>query len=519
MCWVTVTRSTRLDTKVRRVPMLSGSRVALVPAADDDVVLRPPGPPEQIVDVPAAVRDAFRFPLSGPSLARLVGTGARARATIVVEPPSLPVPGAQQDPRPAALAATIDELAACGVPDTRLTLVVAGGLGRRYGQRELERLLPPPRARAFRGRVAVHDVEDDALVPMAGGARANRALVETDLVVVVGAAETVLHGGPGTLAAACDAATVRSLAGAGSLIEAAALPEWERLLAIEEALAALAPAIGLSLVLDLPRLTGTYRGYPYEPEALRAVVRSPFRRIFARLPAFLRRDVLARQQRRIDTIGAYAGPPSVAHAEALLRGVDLRGLRLAEPVDALVVGAPWIGQHHPREIANPLSAAAIALGLALRLYRDAFPVRAGGTLVLVHPLSRSFAQGGGDPYAASFAALRDANEPAELAAAERSAARDERALAAYRGGRACHPLLPYADWAGCAPALSQLGQVVVAGCRDALAARTLGFVPSHGIGSALEMAHGVAGGRAEVGLLLAPPYAPLLVGEGQPSPR
>ena len=137
----------------------------------------------------------------------------------------------------------------------------------------------------------------------------------------------------------------------------------------------------------------------------------------------------------------------------------------------------------------------------------------------MHPLSRSFAQGGGDPYAASFAALRDANEPAELAAAERSAARDERALAAYRGGRACHPLLPYADWAGCAPALSQLGQVVVAGCRDALAARTLGFVPSHGIGSALEMAHGVAGGRAEVGLLLAPPYAPLLVGEGQPSPR
>jgi hypothetical protein len=54
--------------------------------------------------------------------------------------------------------------------------------------------------------------------------------------------------------------------------------------------------------------------------------------------------------------------------------------------------------------------------------------------------------------------------------------------------------------------------VIVAGCRDSLAARTLGFVPSHGIGSALEMAHGVAEGRARVGILLAPPYAPLLVG-------
>jgi hypothetical protein len=111
-----------------------------------------------------------------------------------------------------------------------------------------------------------------------------------------------------------------------------------------------------------------------------------------------------------------------------------------------------------------------------------------------------------------FDALRAARDPEELAAAETDAAVDARAIAAYRTGRTCHPLLPYADWAGCRPALSRLGRVLVAGCRDAIAARALGFVPSHGIGSALEMAHGVSGGRARVGILLAPPYAPLLVG-------
>jgi hypothetical protein len=37
-------------------------------------------------------------------------------------------------------------------------------------------------------------------------------------------------------------------------------------------------------------------------------------------------------------------------------------------------------------------------------------------------------------------------------------------------------------------------------------------VPSHSISNALDMAHGVAGGRARVGVLLAPPYAPILVG-------
>jgi hypothetical protein len=111
-----------------------------------------------------------------------------------------------------------------------------------------------------------------------------------------------------------------------------------------------------------------------------------------------------------------------------------------------------------------------------------------------------------------FNALRTALDTAELAAAETGAAADAKALSAYRAGKACHPLLPYADWAGCTPVLSHLGRVVVAGCRDAIAARALGFIPSHSIASALEMAHGVAGGRARVGILLAPPYPPLLVG-------
>jgi hypothetical protein len=53
--------------------------------------------------------------------------------------------------------------------------------------------------------------------------------------------------------------------------------------------------------------------------------------------------------------------------------------------------------------------------------------------------------------------------------------------------------------------------VLVAGCRDAGAARALGFVPTHSIATALEMARGVAGGTHRLGVLLAPPYAPLVV--------
>jgi hypothetical protein len=340
----------------------------------------------------------------------------------------------------------------------------------------------------------------------------NRALVDTDLTLVLTAAESVLHGGPGALLAASDAATVRRAAEVDSLLEPAGAPEWELALALEAALARRVPLLGVSLVLDLPRLTGTYRGYPDAPESLRRVARSPFRAVFTTLPELLRRDILDRVGRRVAATAAYAGPPAIAHAEALLRGVALRGTEISEPVDALVLGVPWVGAHVPREPLNPVTAAAIALGIALRLRRDAFPVRPGGTLVLVHPLRRSFAQGTQAPYVAMFEALRSARSPDDLEAAERAVAADERALDAYRGGRACHPLLPFADWAGCTPALSRLGRVVVAGCRDALAARTLGFVPSRGIGSALETAHGLSGGHARVGILVAPPYAPLLVG-------
>ena len=496
---------------MRRVPLLSGSRVVLVPARDDDVVLRPPPPPTQVVDVAGAVQDALRYPLSGGPLDALAERGGRA--TIVVEPAALPLPGAPQDARQIAVATAIAELERCGVPDERQTILVAGGLGRRFGQRDLERVLPPPQARAFRGRVVVHDAEGEDLVPIVEGVRANPALVETDLVLAVTAAETVLHGGPGALLAACDAETVRSTSGVDSLLEASRSPAWELALRVEAALSERAELSGVSLVLDLPRLTGRYGGYPHDEQVVARVAASPLRAVFGILPGAARRDMLSRQGRRMAATGAFAGRPSVAHAEALLRGVARRGVRLEEPVDALVTGLPWIGPHIPREPLNPITGAAVALGLALRLRRDAFPVRDGGTLVIVHSLTRTFAHVTQAPYAAMFDALRQHEHPDELVAAERAAAADTQALDAYRSGRACHPLLPYADWAGCAPALARLGRVIVAGSRDAVAARTLGFVPSHGIGSALDMAHGVAGGGARVGVLLAPPYAPLLVGE------
>jgi hypothetical protein len=210
----------------------------------------------------------------------------------------------------------------------------------------------------------------------------------------------------------------------------------------------------------------------------------------------------------------FAGPPSVAHAEALVRAVASRSTQIGDPFDAICLGIPPATPYLPREPPNPLIAAYLGLGLALRLWREAFPVVEGGTVILAHRFSRRFAHPTQQPYRAFFQALRTVGsaEPEALVEVERQAASDDRSLRGYREGRTCHPLLPFVDWRSCRPAVDRLGTVLVAGCRDATAARQLGFVPTRGIGAALAMARGRAGREPRIGFLMAPPYFPLQVG-------
>src|SRR5581483_2397897 len=273
-----------LDPVMRKIPLLYGSRMVVASADDDAVVLAPPPPPDRpIADVGAAVRDALRFPLAGASLETIVPRDARA--TILVEAAGLPIPAANRtrDPRHAALVAAADELERLGVRSDHQTILVAAGLARRPSRRVVESLVTPEFALRFRGEVAVHDAEDDGLVEVGEHEgmplKAHRAVAESDVVVVISAAVTVLHGGPAALLAASSADAIRS-ASAESLLEAHLAPGWQLALALERAVRRRTPLIGVSLALDLPRFAGTLRGYPYEAEAVERVARSRLARGF-----------------------------------------------------------------------------------------------------------------------------------------------------------------------------------------------------------------------------------------------
>ena len=493
-----------------KVPVLAGSSIAVVNTPEHAVVLRPPPPSEGVADVGSAIRDAVRFPLAGQPLEALVTPGGKA--TILVEHPSLPLPSAPQDARQEALAATADELVRAGVRSDQQTLLIAGGLERRAGRRELERLVSPEFARRFHGRVEVHDAEDPNLVELGSvediPLRVSRALVETDAVIVVSAAESVLHGGPAALLAAGGPNGLRR-AEAQSLLEASASPGWDLGLVLERALASRVPLLGISLVLDHPRLGGALRGFPHEPGVVERAVRSPLRAAFRALPDFARRRFLQSLPVELALLAAFAGPPSVAHTEALLRAVEARSVPLDEKLDVICIGLPPTTAHLPRERPNALLATHLALGIVLRLWRDAFPLVDGGTAILVHDFRRRFGHGTQQPYRDFFRAVRDGLDPVRLERSEASAVGDEQAIRAYRSGRSCHPSLPFTDWDACRPALERLGAVFVAGCRDAAAARRLGFVPTHGVAAALEMARGRTGRPPRVGFVIAPPYFPL----------
>jgi Lactate racemase N-terminal domain len=495
---------------MRRVPLLSGTRLVLAAAPDDAVVLRPPPPAKAVADVGAAVRDALRFPLEGEGLETLARRCRRV--TIVVEPPALPIPGTANDPRQHAVSAVVDELERFGISTGYQTFLVAPGLARRTPQKELGLLVTPELARRFHGHLVVHDVEDPELVALDDSSRpplrVNRALVETDLVVVVSAAESVLHGGPSTLLAAGGADALRA-SGADSLLETTASQGWHLALALERALGRSVPLLGVSLVLNHPEVSGALRGYPYDPAALERIAGSPLRHVYQALPELLRRDVLRSLRTELTVAAAFGGLPSVAHAEALLRAVELKRAELDEPLDALVIGVPRTTPYMPRERPNPLLVAWLGLGLALRLWRDAFPIVDGGTAILVNRFARHFAHPTQQPYRTFFHATRSGRDPRLLADAERGAAADERAIEEYRSGRTVHPLLPFRDWNSCQPALGRLGSVLVAGAGDASAVRQLGFVPVHGVGAALDMARGQ--GHERIGFLLSPPYFPLRV--------
>ena len=392
------------------------------------------------------------FPLAGPPLADLVARDARV--TVVVEPPALPLPGAQHDPRPAALATALDELDALGVPDERGH---AARRGRACAPRRAAGARAPPpapagprvprtrgRARRRRARPRASRGRD----PRQSGCRRHRPRPRR----VVGrdrrprrarsAARRVRRrDGPARRGRALARASV------GRARVAAGARQSRRRYRHDAGL------LGVSLVLDHPRLTGRFRGYPHEPAVARARGDLAVSAALLAAPGSrAARDPRAIRAERSPPPPRSPGLPSVAHAEALVRDDRAprhptrraaRRSRRRRAVDRRAPAARAAEPDHLRRHRARPRAASVARRLPGAAGRDARPRALADALVRAR-----------DAGPVSLALRRAPRRVAPSTEAESAAAADARALDAYRAGRACHPRLPFADWAGCQPALS-----------------------------------------------------------------
>jgi lactate racemase len=150
----------------------------------------PPAAPEQLADLDAAAAQAIAAPVRAPRLREL----ARGARTVAVTIPDASRPC----PSESVLAALLDELAAGGVPDEAVTVVIGCGLHATTGPAERERLA----GRSVARRVTVVDAQgiesetaDLGETSLGAPARIARTIAEADLAVTVGVVEPHLYAG------------------------------------------------------------------------------------------------------------------------------------------------------------------------------------------------------------------------------------------------------------------------------------------------------------------------------------
>ena len=164
-----------------------GAQRASVRRAD---AFEPPASFEPVADLEETLRLRIAEPLGAPRL-RELARGARSVAVTIPD-------SSRPCPNEPVLAALLEELAAAGVPDEAVTVVIGCGLHATTGPEERERLAGP----SVSGRVAVVDAQgiesetrDLGETSLGTPVRVARSITDADLAITVGVVEPHLYAG------------------------------------------------------------------------------------------------------------------------------------------------------------------------------------------------------------------------------------------------------------------------------------------------------------------------------------
>ena len=330
--------------------------------------------------------------------------------------------------------------------------------------RELEALAPAVGARDFRGTVVVHDCDERRAASRSSstardaGARHPRARRDRPRRLRDGGRDRPSTAAPARSSAPAPRRTIASRRRRPSLLEPRSRRPACSRAGSQRALARRSAVVGVSIVLDHPRLTGRYRGYPSSTRRARRLARSPLRRLSQRAAGLAPRRGAARSSRASSppSRSSPARPPSRMPRRCCAAIALARRSGSTAPLDTIVVAAPVGARRTSRASrSNPITAAAIAASASRCGSGGTRPRSRGRHGRPAAPISRrTFGHGRRRPYRALFHVLR---EGADRGRARRRpsgcgggrAARARRVPARARTASAA----PFADWASCAPAL------------------------------------------------------------------
>jgi nucleotide-binding universal stress UspA family protein len=386
-------------------------------------------------------------------------------------------------------------------------LICANGLNRRNTEAELRQLLGERVFRSFHaeGNLTNHDAENT------GGSPINRRVAESDLLVMVHLVRGIGQGGLPAGGIAAITAGLGSVASISAERGLGAVRDQDHQAAAQAARAACdaTPIFQIEAVLDnsnFPPAVDFLGKREWEWTLKSQAKLLGLRRATAVAPARYASLVNARLDSGYRVTRISAGNPDAVAAASRERVLEQQQVDISGQADVLVLGVPAVTPYSVGSMTNPVLAAWHALGFAFGSVTDQPLVRAGGSVIVYHPLAQDFSSLH-HPSSIDFFAdvLPTTTDAAELADRfESKFADDPWYVQLYRTSQAFHGLQPFHLWYQMAAATEHVGDVIFVGA-DRRSADRMGFRAASTLADALEITSTQVGRTPRIRYLHTPP--------------
>jgi lactate racemase len=460
----------------------------------------------RVPDLGEAINAALNAPLESEPLSSLLEPDMRL--TIAFDDIGTPTPRMRRpDIRGKVIEAVLTLAAAAGVDD--VALVSANGLNRRMTPAELEYIVGERVFRSFYadGLLTNHDAEDANNLAKIGGTVAgeialNARAASSDLLIFVHLTDAPPHGAAAIATGLGSTATVGQLSGVHA-VDSGAPAE------IADLVTSAVRVFEIDAVLDNDNFAPPveFLGHrEWEWNLRDRATWSGLRRALEWIPQRARRRLMNRAEGDYHATLVAGGAPAAVHAASQAQLTAQRHVEVSAPADVGVLGVSAHTPYSVDSVTNPILAAWSGLAAAFGSHTGSPFVRAGGALILYHPLYAEFSPLHHPSYVDFFTdALTATTDPEQIAADyEEKFANDSWYVHLYRTSQAFHGVHPIHLWYQTAAARQHTSDIVWVGADRESAAR-MGFRAASTLADALEIVASTVGRTPSISYLHSPP--------------